>query len=179
VSTSQLIVCGICKQNIESESKENSLINCIECDAPYHRNHLKIWLQIEQDCPVCRKDLQKLAFVNFSIKYDQIEVSGELYNQLEEIFPRGIPKPIFEKYIQEYPNGIPQDEFTKIKDKHQGKKLKRRSINRLLPNTGGKKYQKVELTILDKIIIAFFILLFGTFAALVMWVMISIEPPPG
>lgn len=124
MSQFQFSVCGICKQEIDLASKQNGIVNCNECDSPYHNSHLEIWLRLDSDCPVCRKDMQKLAFVNYSIKYERIDVSGDLYRQLEEIFPKGIPKPILEKYIREFPEGIPADRFVEIKEQHSSNKKK-------------------------------------------------------
>jgi hypothetical protein len=52
-----------------------------------------------------------------------VDVSPQLYGQLVEIFPRGIPKPIFEKYLQNYPAGIPEVDFIKLKDIHLTSRL--------------------------------------------------------
>ena len=117
---------------------------------------------MDQDCPVCRENIQKLAFVEFAIKHDKLDTSGELYRQLEEIFPKGIPKPIFEWYIDKFPQGIPDDNFLELKRKHNRKKFEEVKIKKMEKHNAETAKQLEELTnwILIISLIIFFALYF-------------------
>ncbi|MHA2101480.1 MAG: hypothetical protein ACW99A_22725, partial [Candidatus Kariarchaeaceae archaeon] len=162
MSVSQLAICGICKQDVVETTIDENLINCNMCKASYHKNHLQIWLQIEKDCPVCREDIQKLAFVEFAIKHKKFNTTGELYNQLEDIFPKGIPKPLFEWFIQKFPKGIPNENFLELKRKHNRKKFEEVKLKKRDKDNLETTKQLEELTnwILIISLIIFFALYF-------------------
>lgn len=164
----QLKYCSICKQSVENPELNiepyisDKISQCFNCGSLYHSRHLEIWLRMDKDCPTCRNDLQKLAFIQFAIEIQQYDVSSELYQQLSKLFPRGIPKGILNKYIQKFPQGIPKDEFAVITEKHSKSRMtenEKRSLQVRKSQAIAYENQKNEVLLFFAQIFGFYLIL--------------------